>query len=148
MPWALADAARVSLAYGTEFQPGGRYRPGLAADPECLRPVRPEMARRKLAPRYVLVHGRRDNFESVPRRREKRAELGRPDERLISFDRLTPAKNSVCTPPCARDKTATESPRSRPASRCSIPAGTTSSFPGGPTHSTAAPTWPQADATT
>lgn len=78
MPWALADAARVSLAYGTEFQPGGRYRPGLAADPECLRPVRPEMARRKLAPRYVLVHGRRDNFESVPRRREKRAELGLP----------------------------------------------------------------------
>ena len=57
--------------------------------------IPPEMARRKLEPRYVLVHGRRDNYESVPRRREKRAELGRPDERLMSFDRLTPAKNSV-----------------------------------------------------
>jgi len=57
--------------------------------------LRPDMARRKLEPRYVLVHGRRDNFESVPRRREKRAELARPDERLMSFDRLTPAKNSV-----------------------------------------------------
>ena len=55
----------------------------------------PDLARRKLEPRYVLVHGRRGNFESVPRRREKRAELARPDERLMSFDRLTPAKNSV-----------------------------------------------------
>jgi len=57
--------------------------------------IPPDMARRQLAPRYVLIHGRRDNFESVPRRREKRAELARPDERLMSFDRLTPAKNSV-----------------------------------------------------
>lgn len=57
--------------------------------------IPPEMARRQLAPRYVLVHGRRDSFESVPRRREKRAELARPDERLMSFDRLAPAKNSV-----------------------------------------------------
>jgi hypothetical protein len=57
--------------------------------------IPPEMARRKLEPRYVLVHGRRDNFEYVPRRREKRAELGRFNERLMSFDRLTPAKNSV-----------------------------------------------------
>jgi hypothetical protein len=57
--------------------------------------IPPEMARRKLEPRYVLVHGRRDNFESIPRRREKRAVLAKPDERLMSFDRLTPAKNSV-----------------------------------------------------
>lgn len=57
--------------------------------------VPPDLARRQLAPRYVLVHGRRENFESVPRRREKRAELARPDERLMSFDRLTPSKNSV-----------------------------------------------------
>ena len=57
--------------------------------------IPPDMARRQLEPRYVLVHGRRDNFESVPRRREKRAELARPDERLMSFDRLTPAKNSI-----------------------------------------------------
>ncbi|HUZ52194.1 MAG TPA: Shedu immune nuclease family protein [Streptosporangiaceae bacterium] len=57
--------------------------------------VPPMLARRQLAPRYVLIHGRRENFESVSRRREKRAELARPDERLMSFDRLTPAKNSV-----------------------------------------------------
>jgi hypothetical protein len=57
--------------------------------------IPPEIARRKLEPRYVLVHGRRDNFESIPRRREKRAALARPVERLMSFDRLTPAKNSV-----------------------------------------------------
>jgi hypothetical protein len=57
--------------------------------------IPPEMARRKLEPRYVLVHGRRGNFETIPRRREKRAALAKPDERLMSFDRLTPAKNSV-----------------------------------------------------
>lgn len=57
--------------------------------------IPPMIARRQLAPRYVLIHGRRDNFEDSPRRREKRAELARPDERLMSFDRLTPAKNGV-----------------------------------------------------
>lgn len=57
--------------------------------------VPPMLARRQLAPRYVLIHGRRSNFDHIPRRREKRAELARPDERLMSFDRLTPAKNSV-----------------------------------------------------
>jgi len=55
----------------------------------------PVLARRQLAPRYVLIHGRRENYESIPRRREKRAELARPDERLMSFDRLTPAKHGV-----------------------------------------------------
>jgi hypothetical protein len=39
------------------------------------------LARRRLEPRYVLVHGRRENFESVPRRREKRAALAQHDER-------------------------------------------------------------------
>lgn len=53
------------------------------------------LARRKLSPRYVLVHGRRSNFESSLRRQQKRAELARPDERLMSFDRLSPAKRSV-----------------------------------------------------
>lgn len=53
------------------------------------------LARRQLAPRYVLIYGRRENYESIPRRREKRAELARPDERLMSFDRLTPAKHGV-----------------------------------------------------
>jgi len=55
----------------------------------------PMLARRQLAPRYVLIHGRRDNYDHSQRRRSKRAELGRPDERLMSFDRLTPAKNGV-----------------------------------------------------
>src|SRR5487761_1586970 len=45
--------------------------------------------------RCVLVHGRRSNFESSLRRQEKRAELARPDERLMSFDRLSPARCSV-----------------------------------------------------
>ena len=40
--------------------------------------IPPEMARRKLEPRYVLVHGRRDNVQSVPRRREKRARWADP----------------------------------------------------------------------
>jgi len=43
----------------------------------------------------VLIHGRRENYEHSQRRRSKRAELGRPDERLMSFDRLTPAKHGV-----------------------------------------------------
>jgi hypothetical protein len=57
--------------------------------------VPPDLARRQLAPRFVLVHGRRAGFESTPRRREKRAELARPDERLMSFDRLASDKSSV-----------------------------------------------------
>jgi hypothetical protein len=55
----------------------------------------PMVARLQLAPRYVLIHSRRENYEHSQRRRSKRAELGRPDERLMSFDRLTPAKNGV-----------------------------------------------------
>ena len=57
--------------------------------------VPPELARRQLSPRFVLVHGRRVGFESSPRRREKRAELARSDERLMSFDRLASDKSSV-----------------------------------------------------
>lgn len=57
--------------------------------------IPPMMARLRLSPRYVLVHGRRSNFESSLRRQQKRAELAHPDERLMSFDRLTPAKRSV-----------------------------------------------------
>lgn len=55
----------------------------------------PTLARRQLAPRFVLIYGRRDNYAGSQRRQEKRAELARADERLLSFDRLTPAKNSV-----------------------------------------------------
>lgn len=50
---------------------------------------------RKLSPRFVLVHGRSDNYRGIKRRQEKRAELAREDERLMSFDRLTPSKHSV-----------------------------------------------------
>jgi hypothetical protein len=50
---------------------------------------------RKFSPRFVLVHGRSENYRGIKRRQEKRAELAREDERLMSFDRLTPCKNSV-----------------------------------------------------
>jgi Shedu protein SduA, C-terminal len=52
------------------------------------------IAQRSLEPRYVLIYGRRANFNGDRRRLEKRAELARDDERLMSFDRLTPAKMS------------------------------------------------------
>lgn len=50
---------------------------------------------RKLSPRFVLIHGRSRDYRGVRPRAEKRAELARQDERLMSFDRLTPAKHSV-----------------------------------------------------
>ncbi|MEV1177102.1 hypothetical protein [Nonomuraea sp. NPDC049784] len=54
-----------------------------------------ELARRRLTPRLVLIYGRRDNYVGSRRRQEKRAELARADERLMSFDRLTPTKDGV-----------------------------------------------------
>jgi hypothetical protein len=57
--------------------------------------IPPELASRRLEPRYVLIYGRRDNYANSRRRQGKRAELARDGERLMSFDRLTPAKNSV-----------------------------------------------------
>ncbi|MBB2742899.1 UNVERIFIED_ORG: hypothetical protein FHR35_002721 [Microbispora rosea subsp. rosea] len=57
--------------------------------------IPPELTRRKLAPRFVLIYGRRENYMNSRRRQEKRAELARADERLLSFDRLTPSKHSV-----------------------------------------------------
>lgn len=54
-----------------------------------------DIGHRRLAPRFVLIHGRRTDYERSPRRAEKRAELAREDERLMSFDRLTPAKNGA-----------------------------------------------------
>jgi len=50
---------------------------------------------RRLSPRFVLIHGRRTNYATSPLRQAKRAELAREDERLMSFDRLTPAKWGV-----------------------------------------------------
>ncbi|HEX5115955.1 MAG TPA: Shedu anti-phage system protein SduA domain-containing protein [Pseudonocardiaceae bacterium] len=52
------------------------------------------IANRTLEPRYVLIYGRRNNFLNDRRRQEKRAELARADERLMSFDRLAPTKRS------------------------------------------------------
>ena len=48
------------------------------------------MARLQMRPRYVLVHGRRSDFENDLSRTEKRAELARDGETLMSFDRLSP----------------------------------------------------------
>ncbi|MFC0531377.1 Shedu anti-phage system protein SduA domain-containing protein [Phytohabitans kaempferiae] len=53
------------------------------------------MGSRKLSPRFVLVYGRSENYQGIRRRQEKRAELAREDERLMSFDRLTPCKYSI-----------------------------------------------------
>jgi len=50
-----------------------------------------ELRKRKLSPRFVLIHGRRADYQSSERRLQKRAELQREDERLMSFDRLDPA---------------------------------------------------------
>jgi hypothetical protein len=56
--------------------------------PRCL-------VQRRLAPRFVLIYGRRADYQSSQRRQEKRGELARQDERLMSFDRLTPAKHGA-----------------------------------------------------
>jgi hypothetical protein len=49
----------------------------------------------RLTPRFVLVYGRRSDYKDSKLRRMKRAELAREDERLMSFDRLTPGKWGV-----------------------------------------------------
>jgi Domain of unknown function (DUF4263) len=48
------------------------------------------LRRRKLEPRYVLIHGRRSETGEDPQRLAKRRELSHPQERLMSFDRLQP----------------------------------------------------------
>ena len=48
------------------------------------------LRRRKLVPRYVLIHGRRGETAEDPARLSKRRELYRDDERLMTFDRLAP----------------------------------------------------------
>ena len=74
-----------------------------------------ELRRRQLEPRFVLIYGRRANYEGSVRRQEKRGQLAREDERLMSFDRLTPERwsevyscvrktqegyQAVAVPPC------------------------------------------------
>ena len=51
-----------------------------------------ELRKRRFSPRFVLIHGRRADYEGSERRLQKRAELQREDERLMSFDRLGPAQ--------------------------------------------------------
>jgi hypothetical protein len=46
----------------------------------------------RLSPRFILIHGRRSDYADSKLRQGKRAELAREGERLMSFDRLTPAK--------------------------------------------------------
>ncbi|MFD8301486.1 Shedu anti-phage system protein SduA domain-containing protein [Streptomyces sp. NPDC059690] len=53
------------------------------------------MGRMAIKPRFVLIHGRRCDYTKDRRRIEKAAELAREDERLMSFDRLAPGKNST-----------------------------------------------------
>jgi hypothetical protein len=57
--------------------------------------IPPQLRERRLSPRFVLIHGRRVNYATSRLRQAKRAELAREDERLMSFDRLTPAKWGV-----------------------------------------------------
>ena len=58
-------------------------------------------------PRFVLVYGRRSDYEGSKLRRKKRAELAREDERLMSFDRLTPGNGARCIPASVRQPTGT-----------------------------------------
>ncbi len=51
-----------------------------------------------LMPRFVLIHGRRAGYRDDPGRQAKRAELAREDERLMSFDRLSPDHDAVSFP--------------------------------------------------
>jgi Domain of unknown function (DUF4263) len=66
----------------------GRNRTAFLDDYDIPR----ELRKRKLSPRFVLIHGRRADYESSESRLQKRAELQREDERLMSFDRLTPSE--------------------------------------------------------
>lgn len=65
----------------------GRNRTAFLEDYDIPR----ELRKRKLSPRFVLIHGRRADYEGSESRMQKRAELPREDERLMSFDRLTAA---------------------------------------------------------
>ena len=46
------------------------------------------------APQYVLIYGRRSEYESEDFRREKRFQMQGNDTRIMSFDRLKPNRNS------------------------------------------------------
>jgi len=54
-----------------------------------------ELRHRKLEPRFVLIHGRRAEYEGDTARTNKKAALARDGERLMSFDRLTPDRDAL-----------------------------------------------------
>jgi hypothetical protein len=47
-------------------------------------------------PRFVLIHGRRREFEHDAARKAKIAQVAQSDQRLMSFDRLTPELKATC----------------------------------------------------
>lgn len=47
-------------------------------------------------PRFVLIHGRRREYERDPARKSKIAMAAQHDQRLMSFDRLTPELKATC----------------------------------------------------
>lgn len=49
-----------------------------------------------LIPRFVLIHGRRMEYECNPVRKAKIAMTARSDQRLMSFDRLAPELKATC----------------------------------------------------
>lgn len=49
-----------------------------------------------MVPRFVLIHGRRSEYEGNPVRKAKIAMTARHDQRLMSFDRLTPELKATC----------------------------------------------------
>lgn len=53
------------------------------------------LRRRTLLPRYVLIHGRREEIGEDRARLTKRRELYRADERLMTFDRLAPSEKAA-----------------------------------------------------
>lgn len=72
---------------------------GIGSESFCDRFAIPRKYRRKkLSPYYVLVYGRRSEFESNEMLRGKRAQEQTPDSQLVSFDRLEPDFNLMQMP--------------------------------------------------
>lgn len=52
------------------------------------------MFQKPLKPRYVLIYGRRREFDTMPQAASKRAAMEAPDQVLMTYDRLAPDLNS------------------------------------------------------
>ena len=111
--------------------------------------IPPDLARRQLSPRYVLVHGRRGNFESSS---PAAGEARRAGPARRAADVLRPAHpRQEQRPVLDRAQGPGRLPgHLGPAQPHHLQhrRGTTGSSPGGPARSTTAPTWPRAAATT